>query len=368
MSVDSQGSLGAADPPDLDHSPIDLVRLNAEINAEVRRRRASGDFPPGLERELDTLFAHYAPAGAGGNFDEVMERAEQASFVHADVPTASNRPALAYVKRALRSVMAFYLRFLAQEVTAFAGAITRAVRLLGQRVEALETVTARASGRALAEVAEHRSGADLSPWQAIVTSALAGVDGRVLHTECGQGELVGHLVAAGKDAYGVEPSERRAMAGARAGLDVRIDETLTHLRALPDNTLGGLVLTGQVDHLPLGEVLALADLAAVKLSSRGVVVIVSSAPAAWSISLDPITADLSPGRPLHPETWLHLLEARGFASAVVHSGSPDEPNPARLESVPAATRSADILNANIDRLNRLLFAPASYAVTANRGI
>ena len=38
----------------------------AEIDAEVARRRASGDLPAGLERELDELFLEFSPVGATG--------------------------------------------------------------------------------------------------------------------------------------------------------------------------------------------------------------------------------------------------------------------------------------------------------------
>ena len=346
-----------AEPP-----AIDFARVTAEINEEVRRRRASGDFPPGLERELDSLFARYAPAATGGDFEEVLEHAERGSFVHADVPTGSAQPGVGAVKRVLRTLFGWYARFLAQQVTAFAGAITRAVRLLGRRVDALETVTVRAVEQTLADVMSARGPADLSPWDDVVADALAGRPGRVLHAECGQGALLTRLVSDGLDAYGVEPRETLAMTAARAGLDVRGDDVLSHLRAVPDGALGGLVLSGAIDVLPLGSILELADLAAAKLQPDGVVVVLSSAPSAWSQARDPIAVDLAPGRPLHPETWSHLLVTRGFDAPRM------QPAPAEglLEAVPVTAPGADILNANLDRLNTLLFAPTAYAVIAHR--
>jgi hypothetical protein len=348
---------------DDDAPPLDFARLTAEINAEVRRRRSAGDFPPGLERELDALFARYAPASTGADFDEVAERAERTSFVHADVPTESNQAVLGLVKRILRPLMAWYVRFLAQQVTAFAGAITRAVRLLGRRVDALEAVTVRAAERTLAEITARRAGPDLSDWTGTVSEALVGVTGRVLHTECGDGALLARLVADGRDAYGVEPVEELAMAGARAGLDVRADDALTHLRAVPDGALAGLVLSGAVDHLPLGSVLELADLAAAKLAPGGVLVVLSQAPAAWARAHDPVVADLAPGRPLHAETWCHLLDARNFKAPAVHEAPATGE---RLAPVPGETPGADVLNANLERLNQLLFTPGAFAVSASR--
>ena len=328
---------------------MDLGRVQAEINEEVKRRRASGDFPPGLERELDAVFARYAPAGASDDFDEVIGQAETQSFIHADVPTLSNVPGVAHVKRALRKAMAWYIRFVTTQITTFAGAITRAVKLLAVRVETLETVTVLAGERTLGEVGDRRAGPDLTSWTAVVVEALTRTTGRVLHTECGGGALLAALVEVGVDAYGVEPAEALAVEASRAGLDARADDAIVHMRALPEGTLGGLVLSGCVDALPLGQVLELADRAAAVVAPGGTVLVVSG-----GVPTDPVVADLAPGRPLHPETWAQLLHDRGLTETVIHRG----PNPARL---PADAPGADVVNAALDRL---LTGP--YAVVARK--
>ena len=41
---------------------------------------------------------------------------------------------------------------------------------------------------------------------------------------------------------------------------------------------------------------------------------------AWAGTVPPVVADLSPGRPLHPETWAHLLVEGGFQPVEVHRG------------------------------------------------
>jgi hypothetical protein len=342
-------------------APLDLARVQAEIAEEVRRRRATGDFPPGLERELDAMFARYAPASASDDFDDVLAFAETQSFIHADVPTASRRAPLAYVKRVLRAFMAWYVRFLAQQVTAFAGAITRAVSLLGRRVDALETATAVAPERAL--VRGDDAGSDLSAWLPLVVGAMADAPGRVLHAEAGRGRLVQALADGGIAVYGIEPVEETSLEAARAGLDVRTDDVLAHLRNVPDGALGGVVLSGCVDRLPLGEVLAVANRAVAALAPGGVVVVLSVGPGTWARGLDPVLADLAPGRPLHPETWAHLLSGRGLVVDPVRTG------PGRsgiLEPVPDTTPGAAVLNANAERLERLLFGPGPYAVVAHR--
>jgi SAM-dependent methyltransferase len=262
-----------------------------------------------------------------------------------------------YVKRALRKVMAWYMRFLAQEVTAFAGAITRAVKLLGRRVDTIESVTVLAGERTLAEVRERRAGPDLGPWVDVVTTAFAGATGRILHAECGAGDLLAPLAKAGAEVYGVEPVETLAMEASRLGLDVRADDALSHLRALPPATLGGIVLSGCIDALPLGEVLELTDRAVAALVPGATLVIASGGAGA----LDPVVVDLAPGRPLHPDTWLHLLSQRGLTGA--HATMT---GPAPLAAVPSGTPGADVINANTERLNRALFGSGPYAVIARK--
>jgi hypothetical protein len=71
-----------------------------------------------------------------------------------------------------------------------------------------------------------------------------------------------------------------------------------------------------VDSEPLGAQLMLADAAARALAPQATLVIVASNPAAWGRA-DPVRADLSPGRPLHAETWAHVLRQRGFTSTTI---------------------------------------------------
>ena len=354
---------GGNDPAAVEATVIDFARLQAEIDDEVRRRRAAGDFPPGLERELDAAFARYAPAGSTADFGEVLAAAETQSFVHVDVPTGSRLPGVGYLKAVLRKLMSWYLRFVAAQVTAFAGSITRAVGLLGRRVDSLEKGAATAGARSLDELGGQAEGPDLGSWIPFVVERLGGPDRRrVLHAECGPGALLAALAATGADVYGVEPIEARAVAAGRRGLDVRADAALDHLRALPDASLGGLVLSGCVERLPLGIVLELADQAVRVLAPSAVLVVLSGTPSAWAAGSDPVVADLAPGRPLHPATWCHLLEVRGF-TGVSSSPGPDAVTLGRLAGdVPGAA----VINANSARLEALLFGPASYAVVGLR--
>jgi hypothetical protein len=204
---------------------------------------------------------------------------------------------------------------------------------------------------------------DPAGWADLAVERLAGATGRVLHAEAGAGALLTALVAAGIDAYGVEPRRHLADQAVAGGHDVRPDGALAHLRTLPPGALGGLVLSGCVDRLPLSSLLELADLAGSRLAAGGVLVIVGATPNGWADAAPVEESDLAPGRPLHAATWQRLLVERGFGSVEVAAGAAG----AGLVPVPGDGDVAAALNANLERLGARLFGPAEHAVSAVRG-
>ena len=302
---------------------IDLNQVLREIDDEVEARRASGDFPPGMERDLDLIFARFAPAmTSGDDLDALLEQADRGAFVDVDVPTASRLPAVSIVKRVLRKLMAWYLRYIAQQVSVFAGSAVGALRLLGRRVTALEAVTPGADPTVRDASRRAAVPPALAPFAGTIVERLRDRSGRVLVAECGDGALVRALVDAGIDAYGCDHRLALAEAAALTGLEVRTDDVVEHLGAVDHEALAGLVLAGAVDRLPVGAQLALADLASGVLATGGRVVIVGTDPKAWGRTTSVIDADLAPGKPLHAETWAHLVAERGFARVEVQAGSP----------------------------------------------
>jgi hypothetical protein len=111
---------------------------------------------------------------------------------------------------------------------------------------------------------------------------------------------VAQLRSAGIDAYGLTAT------GAlnQPGPDVRRGELLEHLRAVPDGALGAVLLAGLPEAMRPQTVGPLvAELSRV----TRMVVIVSEAPWWWRLRLGAVAADLAPGRPLDPDTWLYAF-------------------------------------------------------------
>ena len=80
-----------------------LATVMAEIDQEVRRRRASGDLPARVERELDALFLQYSPvAGRGGCLADALHMVDAAAYIDPVVPVGSEKSGGAVVKKGVR--------------------------------------------------------------------------------------------------------------------------------------------------------------------------------------------------------------------------------------------------------------------------
>src|SRR6202012_2603935 len=111
----------------------------AEIAEEVRLRRASGDLPPKLERELDELFLAHSPvAGRGGDLGDALRMVDAATFIDPVVPVESERAAGAAVKKGMRSLLLWYVGWITHQVSQFASAVSRTLHIVDDRLQQLE--------------------------------------------------------------------------------------------------------------------------------------------------------------------------------------------------------------------------------------
>lgn len=339
--------------------------LASALEDEVHRQRRAGAFPPGFERRLDELFARVTPRGADErDTAAAIERVEESVSIDLDVPVASRKPGLELVKRAIRAGVTWYFNYVVIQLRQFTLATLRVLHILDARVTDLEAESAVRRPPPLPGGSPGPPTVDPAAWGWLVGAELGGARGPLLHGECGTGSLLRLLAAHDGDTYGVDP---RAPAAPDAGLDVREEEVADHLRSLREGTLGGLVLSGCVDRAGLPEKHELAHLAASRLAPGAKVVVLGTAPATWQRALPAdvsalVEADLAPGRPLHPETWAHLLSMAGLEIEATHL----EPARRRLDPVPGEGPATETLNANLAVLEQTLFGPESYAVVALR--
>src|SRR5688500_5277877 len=142
---------------------VDLQQVLREIDEEVEARRAAGDFPPGMERDLELIFARFAPVAVNtDDLEGLIEQADRGAFIDVDPPTGSRIPAVSIIKRVQHKLLSWYLRYVAQQVSVFASSTVGALKLLGRRVAELEASTPGADPAVRAESGRVAAAPDLS--------------------------------------------------------------------------------------------------------------------------------------------------------------------------------------------------------------
>jgi hypothetical protein len=298
----------------------------AEIEAEAARRSQAGEYPRELLRSLDEEFRRWIPDGSREHGIEDSIRAiEAAAYVDAGVPVDSNRRIGRYVKTGVRKATYFYHRHIAQQVTSLGIHITRPLRLLDAAVKGLDgrVKSLEQAGDVNAGFRQELLAAFEPPelddqMAEVVTSHLVTADGRVLVGECMDNSLLATLCETGISAYGVGP------AGDNDGtLEVRNDPLEEHLENLNENTLAGAILVGVSDKLALNELLHTLHHVTRVLKPGARLAVIATSPAAWDDALGHIASDLLGHRPLHSDTWRHLLTRAGATDTAVTTSADD---------------------------------------------
>ena len=297
-------------------------RLQAEIEAEAAALRRDRPDLARLEREAGRQWEAIAQLGGDGDPSRKLLRlAERLAYVDAEVALGA-RAGVRQVKGAVRRLVHWYLRHLADQLNGWHDVVVRWMNRTDDRVRAAEEALGLApltvpgaggeSGPDRLELVDLIDPAPDLPAAAAdeVAAALAATGGPVAVLGCAEGAVPAALGRAGVSAYGVDRDPERILAGVRNGLDLRGEDPLTHLRALDGGVLAGAVLIGFVEDLTAGA--AAAAVAAVTGAVRvpGAVAVVAADPAARG----PVLRDLRAGRGLAPATWAHLLERAGWTA------------------------------------------------------
>jgi hypothetical protein len=247
---------------------VDPWRLALDAVAEGRADAAAD---PALAARISDALAPFdrSPTDVGGLLREVERR----SAIDVDAPLEGAGPAVVRAKAAVRRATGFTTRHLAQQVGVLTAALARVGRDLDGRVRALEQ-------RASLELALDDLPAPAAGWASVL----------------------GPLAAAG-------PGPRR---------DLRHPG---EVRSLPVGTAGLVVIDGLADALAADDALAVLARAAEGVAPGGAVAVATTDGAAWADVADGVLADLVPGRPMRPATWVRLLEHLGATGVEVHRGT-----------------------------------------------
>ena len=190
----------------------------------------------------------------------------------------------------------------------------------------------------------------------------------VLDIGCGRGEFLALLAEAGTSARGIDTNQAMVQVCRDKGLRADAADAISFLRAQPGQSLGGLFAAQVVEHLEPSYLAALLDAAFAALRPGAPIVLETINPACWFAFFESYIRDITHVRPLHPETLKYLLVATGFQRIEIRYRVP-YPEHEKLQPIPANAVLADsveTLNANVGKLNRLLFTCLDYAAIGYR--
>ncbi len=196
----------------------------------------------------------------------------------------------------------------------------------------------------------------------------------VLDVGCGRGEFLQLLKERGITARGLDLNPEMAEACRAHGLEASTGDALATLRALPDQSLGGIIAVQVIEHLKPAYLSQFLQTAFFKLRPGAPLILETINPACWVAFFESYIRDLTHEQPIHPETLQYMLQASGFASVDVVYRSPIAeggrlqrvtPRPVHFgETADSVTELVSTFNHNVDRLNNRLFTFQDYAAIA----
>ena len=195
--------------------------------------------------------------------------------------------------------------------------------------------------------------------------------GPVVDLGCGRGEFVQLLVELGVEAKGIEVDRALVDAGRDAGLPIEFGDAVAWLAAERDGSLGGISMIQVIEHLTPKDRTEVIRLAAEKLRPGGRILVETLNPQSLYIFARAFYADPTHDTPVHPAYLEFLLKEAGFSEIGIEWRSPP-PDGEPLQPVSTSTAEDDPdglvaqVNANIARVNAILFGPQDYAILAVR--
>ena len=135
---------------------------------------------------------------------------------------------------------------------------------------------------------------------------------------CGRGEFLQLAREEGLIAIGVDSNPEAVAACREKGLDIRPVDLFTFLSDQPDGSLGGVLCSHVVEHLPADRLPEMIRLVAAKLGDGGVFAVETPNPGCLAIFAGDFYLDPTHQRPV-PALQLHFyLEEAGFTSIEIH--------------------------------------------------
>jgi 2-polyprenyl-3-methyl-5-hydroxy-6-metoxy-1,4-benzoquinol methylase len=397
-------------PPAAGRAP-DLERLLVTLRERIEQRRAAGEYPPGLEADLEQHFERLAtvrPPSATfalAELEQACGALGPVQFRQEAIPLESRLPGGSALHRAVAKTVGRQIRGVLEQVQRQSDDIVRAIDALAgattvladaydtqvlQQLDDLQDELAQERRRIqqlavrVGDVVARVPGTGVDTWYSTdafnahfrgLTDDMAGRYrdlaaqfagcAPVLDIGFGRGEFLELLAELGVEASGIEYDERLVERARTRGLRAEVGRAVEYLRELDDDSLGGIVMIQVIEHLSPQHVIDVVRLAGEKVRSGGRVVVETVNPTSLYTYAHALWVDPDHVRPVHPTYLGFLFSAAGFAQVERVDRSP-VPDGERLEPIPGDDELTKRLNANFERINGLLFGPQDYAIVATR--
>jgi O-antigen chain-terminating methyltransferase len=188
--------------------------------------------------------------------------------------------------------------------------------------------------------------------------------GKVLDLGCGRGEFLELLEKNGIRGVGIDINDQMIDICLEKGLDCQKGDILEKLAEHEDGSLSGIFSSQVIEHLSPSYLKRLLELTYFKLAPSSCLVLETINPVSVFSLVEIYFLDLSHQKPIHPQAIKFLMESTGFEEVEIIYSSPVEKE--RLQDLPGSNEAATILNQNIDKLNKLLYAPSNYAAIGKK--
>lgn len=193
----------------------------------------------------------------------------------------------------------------------------------------------------------------------------------VLDIGCGRGEFLELMRDEGIGARGVDLDETMVEFCRSRGLAVELNDAVSYLEQLEDESLDGVFIDQVVEHLEPAYLVRLLELCYRKMKFGYHIVAETVNPLSF-VSFANFYIDMTHVRPVHPETLKFLFGAAGFRELEMQFFTPisDEANlrklPVDVGVAEVEQQMAEIYNSNVDLLNWTLYGPMDYAIIGKK--
>lgn len=187
---------------------------------------------------------------------------------------------------------------------------------------------------------------------------------RVVDLGCGRGEFLEMLKDNGIEAQGVDFYDEFVLYCKNRGLDAVENDAIAYLDSIEETD--GIFAGQLVEHLSMGQIIALCEKAHEKLTEGGYMILETPNPMSLAIYTHAFYMDPSHQKPVHPYTLQYIVEKAGFSQVDILFTQGSRPD----ETIPQLTGTGSPdeaeFNRNLKVMAEYLYGSQDYAIIARK--